>query len=167
MKVENLISKMRHQDLWVESEFAEVLSHMNPEVGDAELFRNLIATSNKAGKLHSAEEGFCYRHPTKEGLSYKSNYLLEWAKNKKFKLPIELKASCGELSTRAEQTYLNIISAMHQAFFNTTTSGNPISCFKDQAALIEYLSNNYSASGLSKRTLEGKFALANKSCPPE
>lgn len=62
-----------------------------------------------------------------------------------------------EISGKSETSYLNIIGAL----LETTLKGGQ---FKDQEALIEYLSSHYKGyAGLSERNIKGKFAAAKNS----
>ena len=71
--------------------------------------------------------------------------------------------SKNELSLRAEETYLTILGVILVTMFTTTPGGQKISCFDNQSALITYLVDNFSsARGISKSTLEDKFAKAKK-----
>lgn len=79
-------------------------------------------------------------------------------------------ASSGEepgvaavLSPRAESTYLNIIGAMLELVLGKTPAGKPQSVFESQAAVIEALIvRNPNAPGISKTTLEDKFAKGRR-----
>jgi hypothetical protein len=68
-----------------------------------------------------------------------------------------------DLGLRAETTYLNIIGGLVALFLMKTPAGKPHSVFKSQSALIDQLLANFKKSGVTKRTLEEKFAAANKS----
>lgn len=67
------------------------------------------------------------------------------------------------VSDRSEKTYLNIIGVMLSAFLAKSKNGDNMSIFADQAALINYFLNHHSElQGISKRTLEKKFAKAKE-----
>ena len=68
-----------------------------------------------------------------------------------------------DLGLRAETTYLNIIGGLVALFLMKTPAGKPHSVFNSQSALIDQLLANFKKSGVTKRTLEEKFAAANKS----
>lgn len=67
------------------------------------------------------------------------------------------------LDPRSETTYLNIVGAMVSLCLMQSPSGRPYSVFESQAALIDQLVANFSAAGITKRTLEEKFAAAKRS----
>lgn len=70
----------------------------------------------------------------------------------------------GELSERSEQTYQNIIGVLLNLFLDQSPAGRPLSVFKNQAAIVDALVARYrEIPGLSKRTLDAKFAAANRS----
>ncbi|MBD3816557.1 MAG: protein kinase [Halothiobacillus sp.] len=65
---------------------------------------------------------------------------------------------------RAETTYLNIIGGLLGLMLGKTPAGKPQSVYENQAAIIEaLLAHNDRKLGISKRTLEEKFAAANRS----
>ena len=67
------------------------------------------------------------------------------------------------LHPRAEATYLTIIGAMLELMLGKSEAGRPHSIFASQAAIIDALIvHNPSAPGISKTTLEGKFAEARR-----
>lgn len=69
----------------------------------------------------------------------------------------------GELSDRSEYTYLQIIGALVHTILDVSPAGKPLSVFKSQAAVVDALTARFSdISGLSKRTLDEKFAAANR-----
>lgn len=68
------------------------------------------------------------------------------------------------IDKRAERAYLNTIGALLGVVFGASPSGKPYSEFKSEAALIEVLAATHEKTyGISKRTLEEKFAEAKKS----
>ena len=68
------------------------------------------------------------------------------------------------LAPRAETTYLNIIGAMLSLMLGRTPSGRPRSVFDNQSAIVSaLLADHEGKQGISKRTLEDKFAEANRS----
>ncbi|WLD65550.1 hypothetical protein [Pseudomonas sp. OVF7] len=70
----------------------------------------------------------------------------------------------GRLSDRSELTYQNIIGALLNLFLDQSPAGNPLSVFKSQSAIVDAVIARYSeVPGLSKRTLDEKFAAANRS----
>lgn len=65
---------------------------------------------------------------------------------------------------REETTYLNIIGAMLALMLSKSPAGNRQSIFDNQAAIIDALLGHYEGKpGISQRTLEKKFAAANRS----
>lgn len=70
----------------------------------------------------------------------------------------------GQFSERSELTYQNIIGALLNLFLDQSPAGNPLSVFKSQSAIVDAVIARYSeVPGLSKRTLDEKFAAANRS----
>lgn len=70
----------------------------------------------------------------------------------------------GQLSERSELTYQNIIGALLQLFLDQSPAGKPLSVFKNQAAIVDaVIARHKDIPGLSKRTLDEKFAAANRS----
>jgi hypothetical protein len=70
----------------------------------------------------------------------------------------------GQLSDRSELTYQNIIGALLNLFLDHSPAGKPLSAFKNQAAIVDAVIARYQdVPGLSKRTLDEKFAAANRS----
>lgn len=69
----------------------------------------------------------------------------------------------GQLSTRSEHTYLQIIGALINTVLDFSPAGKPLSVFKNQAAIVDAITARHKdISGLSKRTLDEKFAAANR-----
>jgi hypothetical protein len=70
----------------------------------------------------------------------------------------------GQLSNRSEQTYLQIIGALIDTVLDLSPGGKPLSVFKNQAAIVDaIIARHQDVPGLSKRTLDEKFAAANRS----
>ncbi|WP_058545104.1 hypothetical protein [Pseudomonas fluorescens] len=70
----------------------------------------------------------------------------------------------GQLSERSELTYQNIIGVLVNLFLDHSPAGKPLSVFKNQAAIVDAIIARYKdVPGLSKRTLDEKFAAANRS----
>ncbi|MCU7250901.1 hypothetical protein [Pseudomonas koreensis] len=70
----------------------------------------------------------------------------------------------GQLSERSEQTYQNIIAALLRLFLDQSPAGKPLSAFKSQASIVDAITARYrNVPDLSKRTLDDKFAAANRS----
>ncbi|MCF5032849.1 MULTISPECIES: hypothetical protein [Pseudomonas] len=70
----------------------------------------------------------------------------------------------GQLSERSEITYQNIIGVLVNLFLDHSPSGKPLSVFKNQAAIVDaVIARHQDVPGLSKRTLDEKFAAANRS----
>jgi hypothetical protein len=69
-----------------------------------------------------------------------------------------------QLSARSEITYQNIIGVLVDLFLGHSPAGNPLSVFKSQAAIVDaIIARHQDVPGLSKRTLDEKFAAANRS----
>jgi len=69
----------------------------------------------------------------------------------------------GQLSDRSEHTYLQIIGALVNTVLDMSPAGKPLSVFKNQAAIVDALTARHNdIPGLSKRTLDKKFAAANR-----
>lgn len=67
------------------------------------------------------------------------------------------------ISIRTENTYQIIIGALLELLLGKSASGIPYSQFNSQSSVIEMIENTYGEhSGLSKRNLEGKFAIARR-----
>ena len=77
-----------------------------------------------------------------------------------------LRATLNKMSApgeRAETTYLNIIGAMLGLMLDKSPAGNSYSVFDNQSAIISVLlAQNTNTPGISKRTLEEKFAAAKQ-----
>ncbi|MBE8591310.1 hypothetical protein IQK56_10425 [Pseudomonas sp. MAFF 301449] len=70
----------------------------------------------------------------------------------------------GQLSERSELTYQNIIGVLLNLFLDQSPAGNPLSVFKSQSAIVDaVIARHQDMPGLSKRTLDKKFAAANRS----
>lgn len=68
-----------------------------------------------------------------------------------------------KVSDRSETAYLNIIGAMVSLFLDHSPSGKPHSVFRSQAAIVDALTARFeNLSGISKRTLDEKFAAAKR-----
>lgn len=69
-----------------------------------------------------------------------------------------------QLTERSELTYQTIIGVLVDLFLDHSPAGNPLSVFKNQAAIVDaILARHKDVPGLSKRTLDEKFAAANRS----
>ena len=70
----------------------------------------------------------------------------------------------GQLSDRSELTYHNIIGALVSLLLDHSPAGKPLSVFTNQAAIVDAIvARHNDVPGLSKRTLDEKFAVANRS----
>ncbi|WP_458369702.1 hypothetical protein [Pseudomonas fluorescens] len=68
------------------------------------------------------------------------------------------------LSGRSELTYQQIIGALLTLFLSRSPAGKPLSVFESQAAIVDAVTARHKdIPGLSKRTLDEKFAAANRS----
>ena len=74
-----------------------------------------------------------------------------------------LKAN-SKVSDRSETAYLHIIGALVSLFLDRSPSGKPHSVFRSQAAIVDALTAHHkNLSGITKRTLDEKFAAAKRS----
>lgn len=70
----------------------------------------------------------------------------------------------GTPGERAETTYLNIIGALLDLMLGKSQGGQAHSIFNNQSAVIQSLLGYHEGKpGIAARTLEEKFAQANKS----
>jgi hypothetical protein len=68
------------------------------------------------------------------------------------------------VSDRSEAVYLNIVGALLQLFLDRSPAGKPLSVFQSQSSIVDAVIARHSeVAGLSKRTLDEKFAAANRS----
>jgi hypothetical protein len=82
----------------------------------------------------------------------------------KFQNKIESGSEEKPLGDRERATLLNIIGALLALMLGKSPAGKSQSVFADQTAIIDaVLAHNPGISGLSERTLKGKFAAANAS----
>ncbi|MCY1429880.1 hypothetical protein D9M71_458120 [compost metagenome] len=71
--------------------------------------------------------------------------------------------SQGQLSERSERTYLQIIGALIHTVLDVSPAGKPLSVFENQTAIVDAVTARFKdIPGLSKRTLDAKFAAANR-----
>lgn len=72
--------------------------------------------------------------------------------------------SQGRLSERCELTYHRIIGALVQLLLGRSPAGKPYSVFESQAAVVcALVAHHPGVPGLTKRTLDQKFALGKRS----
>lgn len=72
--------------------------------------------------------------------------------------------SLGRLSDRCELTYQRIIGALVQLLLGRSPAGKPYSMFESQAAVVcALVAHHPGVAGLTKRTLDQKFALGKRS----
>lgn len=72
--------------------------------------------------------------------------------------------SHGRVSERSELTLLQIIGALINLLLGRSPAGKPLSVFERQAAIVDAITARHKeVPGLSKRTLDEKFAAANRS----
>ena len=70
----------------------------------------------------------------------------------------------SRLSERSETVYQRVIGALLETLLGTSPAGNPNSVFDSQAAIVDSITAHYEGiPGLSKRTLDEKFAAARRS----
>lgn len=78
-------------------------------------------------------------------------------------LLVEQQTATSRLNDRERRAYLNTIGALLRLLFGKTQLGKNNSVFKNQASVIDaLLENNPNTYGISKRSLEEKFAEANR-----
>ena len=71
--------------------------------------------------------------------------------------------SQGQLSERSEHTLLQIIGALNYTILDVSPAGKPMSVLENQAAIVDAITARFKdIPGLSKRTLDAKFAAANR-----
>ncbi len=72
--------------------------------------------------------------------------------------------SQSKLSNRSELVYLHIIGAMLALMLGNSPSGKPHSVFRNQSAIVSALTAHFDKlPGITKRTLDEKFATAKRS----
>jgi hypothetical protein len=70
----------------------------------------------------------------------------------------------GKLSERSETGYKHVIGALVETLLGSSPAGKPNSVFDSQAAIVDSITAHYEGiPGLSKRTLDEKFAAARRS----
>lgn len=69
----------------------------------------------------------------------------------------------SSLSERSEISYQHIIAALIQTLLGSSPAGKPNSVFSSQAAIVDSITAHYpNIPGLSKRSLDAKFAAARR-----
>ncbi len=70
----------------------------------------------------------------------------------------------GKLSERTEIGYQHVIGALLETLLGSSPAGKPNSVFNSQAAIVDSITSHYEGTpGLSKRSLDEKFAAARRS----
>lgn len=70
----------------------------------------------------------------------------------------------GKLSERSEMGYKHVIGALVETLLGSSPAGKPNSVFDSQAAIVDSITAHYEGTpGLSKRSLDEKFAAARRS----
>ncbi|MCF5725678.1 hypothetical protein [Pseudomonas syringae] len=70
----------------------------------------------------------------------------------------------GKLSERSETVYQHVIGALLETLLGSSPAGKPNSVFDSQAAIVDSITAHYEGTpGLSKRSLDEKFAAARRS----
>lgn len=70
----------------------------------------------------------------------------------------------GKLSERSETGYQHVIGALLETLLGSSPAGKPNSVFSSQAAIVDSITAHYEGTpGLSKRSLDEKFAAARRS----
>lgn len=72
----------------------------------------------------------------------------------------------GKLTERSEVGYQHVIGALLETLLGSSPSGKPNSVFDSQASIVNSITAHYEGiTGLSKRSLDEKFAAARRSLP--
>ncbi|MGA3682980.1 hypothetical protein [Pseudomonas graminis] len=70
----------------------------------------------------------------------------------------------GKLSARSETGYQHVIGALLETLLGSSPAGKPNSVFDSQTAIVDSITAHYEGTpGLSKRSLDEKFAAARRS----
>ena len=70
----------------------------------------------------------------------------------------------GKLSERSETGYQHVIGALLETLLGSSPAGKPNSVFDSQTAIVDSITAHYEGTpGLSKRSLDEKFAAARRS----
>ncbi|WP_237142528.1 hypothetical protein [Pseudomonas azotoformans] len=70
----------------------------------------------------------------------------------------------GKLSERSETGYQHVIGALLETLLGSSPAGKPNSVFDSQAAIVDSITAHFEGTpGLSKRSLDEKFAAARRS----
>ncbi len=98
-----------------------------------------------------------------------SDFVILHGELMKIKKPVEQNVLAPkDVSDREESTYLNIIGGLLGLMLGETPAGAKQSVYINQSAIVSALLVHYEdKAGISKRTLESKFAKANKSITQE
>jgi hypothetical protein len=170
-----IIEKMRYTDMWSTNDTCKVLAENNIGIGNEFYFRDLLYSAQKAKKIKphyipppSITLGI--QQPNYELYNYEYNRedIINWIILKQFVLPTELnpppsQKKNNKISTDTiESTNMNIIAMMLEAMLGHGANGVKNSRFEKQTAIITYIINKFSLEGASQRTLEQRFAEANK-----
>jgi len=156
---------MKHNDIWCTDDICAVLSEHNHEVGDRCVFRDLLYSAKKAKKIETINEPMFILEHTEEykryNFEYKQEQITAWILSKSWVFPL---LSPKNMSPKIESVNMNIIAGLLMALLGSGANLAKNSRFKDQSSLIDYLDANFKSNleGMSKRTLEGRFAEANK-----
>lgn len=141
------------------------------KVGEEEIKKNFAKLKSYEGQLNRIKKLWDSGQHTKE--RYPIKYYLDWANKKQITIQWYEWAKINglldqhhklsrQLGPRAETTYLNIIGALLEFVKGEAPDIKKHPNFISEAKLIEIFSN-YEIPGLSKPTLEKKFAAAKKS----
>lgn len=98
-----------------------------------------------------------------------NNFVILHSELMKLKKPVEQNVLAPkEVSEREESTYLNIIGGLLELMLSESREGKKRSVYINQSAISSALLANYShKAGISERTLDSKFAKANRSIMQE
>jgi hypothetical protein len=122
----------------------------------------------KDGSLKQLRKDVCSRHePVTSLLEDGVLVVEEWAliEFENHHIKNHTNAAINTSLTQKEKTtYLNIIGGLLELMLGETPAGNKQSVFKDNTAIINaLLAHHDGKQGISKRTLESKFAAAKRS----
>lgn len=160
-----IISKMKYDDIWCTDDICAVLSEHNSEIGDECFFRELLYSAKKSEKIKAINEPMLILEHSEEyrryNFEYKKEEIIAWILSKSWVLHI---LPNKNTSPKIESVNMNIIAGLLMALLGSGANLAKNSRFKDQSSLIDYLEANFKSNleGMSKRTLEGRFAEANK-----
>ncbi len=154
---------MKYDDIWCTDDICVVLSEHNPEIGDELFFRGLLYSAKKSEKIKVIKEPMLILEYSEEyrryNFEYKKEEITAWILSKSWDFPL---LSHKNTSPKVESVNMNIIAGLLMALLGSGAGTAKNSRFEDQASIINYLVDNVKLEGMSKRTLEDRFAEANR-----